>query len=294
MKGLPLPEQIAGQADVSHSEALALIDGDGDEHLTAIGRQGHQGGIHSKLQVALVQIEGLQRLDVAGELLARVLVGLGVPRHPGGGRQTKLVEQVVCLEGLRAHNSDLGDAGIFALVDGNRDRHAVAFQRRDGGLNLDVVLAAAKVLALQLLLGAVEQGAVKDSRLGQARVGQGLLQDLLVELLGATHLDCTNGWPLFDQDHQHLSVELHPHVLEEPRCIEQPDRLRDGGVGESIAHANGQVREHRARLNALQALHTHVLDHHAHRSGCTWWLRNGLRCARHLHLRLGGSRKHQQ
>ena len=226
--------------------------------------------------------------------MARILVGLGVPRHPSGGRQTKLVEKRTLLEGLRAHNADLRDSGIFALVDGNRDRHAVAFQRCDGRLNLDVVLATPEILALELLLSPIQQGAIENPSLGQAGIGQGLFQNLLVEFFRTAHLHCPDGWTFLHQNDQDLAVEFHPHVFEEPRGIQQPYRLRDGGVGEPIANPDGQVREHRARLDALKAVHPNILDHHAHRPGCTGRLWNGLWGPWHLHLRLRGSCKHQE
>jgi hypothetical protein len=73
-----------------------------------------------------------------------------------------------------ADDADLADARRVALGHREGDVDAVALERRDGGHHLGAVQAARQVLALDLLLGAVDQRAVE----GQALADAGVLQRL--------------------------------------------------------------------------------------------------------------------
>src|SRR5690606_42029090 len=60
---------------------LALMQGEGDEDVAAVGRNGDLRRVGGVLEVAAVEIEGPQSLHVALELLARVFVCTCIPGH---------------------------------------------------------------------------------------------------------------------------------------------------------------------------------------------------------------------
>ncbi len=126
-----------------------------------------------------------------------------------------------------------------------------------------VVEAAAHVLALELLLGAVGQRLVVGAAIGQAHFAQRLLQRGLVEFLGADEVDVGNGRSLFDDHHQHVAVDVDAHVLEQPQVEQRTDGGGAALVVVGVAHAQRQRREDRTGFDALQAFDADV----AHREG---------------------------
>ena len=79
-------------------------------------------------------------------------------------------------------------AGV-AFGDREGDVDAVALLRRHRRHDLGAVEAARQVLALELLLGAVERAPVEEQAFGEAEVLQRLDQRVLVELLDADEVD---------------------------------------------------------------------------------------------------------
>ena len=73
-------------------------------------------------------------------------------------------------------------------------------------------------MALQLLLGPIHQRLVKRASVGQADVSQGFFKHVLVELLGADEFYVGNGRPLFNNDHQYVTVDFQAHILEQAQC----------------------------------------------------------------------------
>src|SRR3990167_6555918 len=71
------------------------------------------------------------------------------------------------------------------------------------------------LLALDLLLGAVDQVAVEGQPFTDARVLQRLDQDVLVELFQADEGDGLDDRALFDDQHRDAAVDLDAHVLEQ-------------------------------------------------------------------------------
>ena len=254
------PQGVATKLEVAHLVALAFPDGKRDVDLLAVGVDGDLRGLDAEFQVAAVQVERAQRLQVARQLLARVLVGLGVPGQPVGRGELDLVEQLGFLEHLVAQDADLGDAGAGALIDGQRHRHPVAGQRRDGRGDLDRILAARQVLAADLLLGPIQHRAVEDACLGQPGLAHGLLQRLGVELARAAHIDRGDGRAFFHPHHQHLAVTRKLHVLEEAGGVEGLDRLAGARRRELVADADGQIAEDGTGFGTLQALYADVAD----------------------------------
>ena len=214
----------------------------------------------------MVQVPGLDALEVAGELLLGILVALGVPAEPAGGVQLQQLAQFLVREGLVADDVDLADLGDVAFVDVEHDVDAITFDRRHGGGDLHAVQAVRQVLALQFLLGAVDRGLVEDLGLADPDLLQRLDQHVLLELLGAREVDRGDRRTLLHQHHQHAVFFFQAHVLEEAGRVQGLDRGGALVVVEGFADADRQVTEYRACLGPLDAFDPDVL-HDERRDG---------------------------
>ena len=72
-------DQLAGDLDVRERVDLSLGHVDGDEHVLAIRRDRNLRRRHAKVGVTAVQVVTRQRLEVAGQRLARVAIVLSQP-----------------------------------------------------------------------------------------------------------------------------------------------------------------------------------------------------------------------
>ncbi len=249
---------VALEPHTGDHEALALRDVHRHAEVLAVGRDGHLRGVDAEFHVAAREVVGAQRLQVGIELGARVLVRLGVPAHPAAAVLVEQAQQRVLREGLLAHDADLADACGLALGHVEAQVHAVAVDRRDGGHHRGVVEAAAHVLALDLLLGAVGQRLVASAPFGQAHLGQGLDERLLVELLGADEVDVGHGGAFLHDDDQGAVAHVDAHVLEDLELEQRTDGSRAALVGVGVADMQRNGGEDGAGLDALEALHTDV------------------------------------
>nr|GEU28237.1 hypothetical protein [Tanacetum cinerariifolium] len=254
-------ERLAFELDVGDVVLLAFGDVDGDVNVFFIGRDRDLGGIDIHLDITAIEIIRFERLDIAGQLGLGILVRLGVPVEPAARIERQLVLEFLVREYLVADDIDLFDLGDFAFVHRERDVDAVAFQRRDGGHELDAVQAARQVLALEFLLGAVNRRLVEDLRFAHADVLERLDQHVLLEFLGARELHLGNGRTFLDQHHQHVAVRFQAHVLEEAGGVQRADGGHALVVVEGLAHAYRQVAEDRTGFRPLYALDADVLDH---------------------------------
>src|SRR5690606_26211489 len=139
-----------------------------NEDAFAIGRNRHLRGFGGKLQVAAIEVERADALEVAFEFLARIFVGAGVPGHQTRSRQLQLVFQTAGREILVSNKVDSADSGDVSLENIEADTHPVTRQGRDDGIDLDPVLAFGQILLLQLKHRLLEQGAIKDSSRAKA------------------------------------------------------------------------------------------------------------------------------
>src|SRR6266545_700526 len=249
---------LAGEMNVGNRVARAFRDVDGDVDVLLVRRDRHLCRVDVELEIAAVLVVASQRLEVRLQLLLRVLVVLRVPGEPTRRRERHLVEQLLLAERLGTDDVDARDLRGFAFVDVEVDRDAVALLRRDRRRHLRRVLAARDVLALHLLLGALERGAVEDARLGEADVLQRLLQRVGVELLVAGDIDAADRRALLHDDDEHVTLALEPHVAEEAGREQRLHRLRRLLVVDALADFHRQVAEHRARLGALHAFDADV------------------------------------
>ena len=254
-----LGEQLAGQLDVRHLVLFTLVDVQRQVDVLLVRRDGNLGRLDREFQVTAVQVERAQRFQVGGQLLLRVQIVLRVPRQPVGRGQLHLVAQVAFLEGLVADDIDLANLGGRAFVHREGDRHTIGVDRRNGSRHVGGVVAARDVLALDFLLGAVDQRLVVVARFGHAHATQCAAQCVLVELLEADELELRDGRTLFNTHHQHVAFGANLHVLEEAGVVERADRLGALLVGEGLTYLHGQIAEHGTRFDALYPLHANVL-----------------------------------
>ncbi|MNT12051.1 hypothetical protein D3C72_1469640 [compost metagenome] len=212
------------------------------------------------LDIAAVQVVGLERLDVARQLGLRILIGLGVPAEPAARVQGQLLAQFLVLERLVADDVDLLDAGHIALVDGEHHVDAVTLDRRDGGGDLHAVQAMRQVLALEFLFRAVDGRLVENLGFTDADFLQRLDQHVLFKFLGTGKLHGRDGRAFLDQHHQHVAIGFQAHILEHARRIQGLDGGNALLVGERFADPHRQVGKHGARFSTLDPFDPDVLD----------------------------------
>eukprot|EP01022_Parablepharisma_sp_SALTPOND_P013892 TRINITY_DN1866_c0_g2_i1.p1 TRINITY_DN1866_c0_g2~~TRINITY_DN1866_c0_g2_i1.p1 ORF type:complete len:1951 (-),score=559.27 TRINITY_DN1866_c0_g2_i1:2287-8139(-) len=254
-------KHLAFQLDVGDGVLLAFLDVDGDVDVLLVGRDRHLGRFDLHFQITTIQIVGTQGLDVALQLFLGILVGLGVPGEPARRGQLDLVAQGAVGEHLVAHEVDLLDARDVTFIHREGNGHTVALDRRHRGGYLGAIQAAREILALQLLLGTINLGAVEDARFGHADFLQGLAQLFLVELLDAGEVDAGDGRTLDHLHHQHVALGLDAHIAEETGGIQGLDGGGALFIVEGIAHAHRQVAEDRTCLGTLDAFDADILDH---------------------------------
>ena len=154
--------------------------------------------------------------------------------------------------------SRIFDGVAFGHREGDVD--AVALLRRHRGHDLGGVEAARQVLALELLLGAVDERLVERQALADAEVLQRLDQVVLLELLHADEVDAGDDRRAPRRSPPTTSpVDVDPHVLEQARGEQRAQRRGALLVGVGVADAERQRREHGAGIGALQAFDADVL-----------------------------------
>ena len=153
---------------------------------------------------------------------------------------------------------DVLDARGLAFGDVEGQIHLVARHGGDGGLHFRAVEAAVDVLALDFLLGAVNQRLVIGTAGGHPGIAQGVLQHFLGELAVAGKVDGGHGGALLHDDHEHVALHVQPHIVEQAQGIQGADGCCAGFVRVGIAGAQGDGAEDRARLHALQAFQPDV------------------------------------
>src|SRR5690606_19000666 len=131
-----------------------------------------------------------------------------------------------------------GTARVDVVFVRERDADAIALERRNRRRDLYAVLAAREVLALELLLGALEHGAIEDARLGQALVAQRLAQRVAIELLRSGDVDRRDRGALLDEHDEDVAFGLEPHVAKEPCGEQRLDRVARLLVGHRVADAH--------------------------------------------------------
>ena len=253
-------EHLAFELGAGDLVFLAFGDVDRQVDVFFVGRDGDLGRIDLHLNIAAIEVERLERFDIARQLGLRILVRLGVPAEPAARVQGQLLAQLLVREGLVADDVDLLDAGHVALVDGEHDVDAVTLDRRDGGGDLHAVQAMRQVLALELLLRAVDGGLVENLGFTDADFLQRLDQHVFFKFLGTGKFHRRDGRAFLDQHHQHIAFDFQAHILEHARRIQRLDGGDTLLVGERLADPHRQVGKHGARFSTLDPFDPDVLD----------------------------------
>ena len=201
-----------------------------------------------------------QAFEIGGKLLARILVALGIPGEPAGRGELEQIYQVVGVEHPGADDLDLLDARDISLVDAEGDANAISFERRHRGGDGGGIFAAGQVLALDLLLGAVEERAVEGAGFSQFDFAQAFHERLGVELLDADEINFRNRRTLVEHHHQHVVIGLDAHVAEKPRVEQGADHFACPRLVENVADLDRQIVEHCSRLGTLQTFDADVFD----------------------------------
>ena len=259
--------RIAGDLHVRHLVDLAFGDAGGDVHVGLVGADRDLDAVFAEIDVAAVEVEVVQLLAVAFQLLARILVVAAVPAEPVGLARFPVVGQRVEVVDLVADDVDVADLGRPAFLDVDRDVDPVAVQARHRRRDAHVVLAAVVVLAHQLLGHAVEIEAVEGFAFGQADVVEAAGQVLGLDVLVAGQGQAIDRRTLGDREHQDVALACDLDVLEEPGAVERAHRFGNARRVDGVAAFHRQVGEHRAGADTLQAVDADVADGERTRGG---------------------------
>jgi len=265
---LRVDHQVAGQLDLVDRVLLAFGHVDGDVDLALVGGDGDLRRLDVEIQIAAIQIPGVQAFKVAGQLLARVFVVAGDETEQVRGRQGKGATQGFVVEHLVADDVDLADARDVPFGDGDVDPHPVSGQVGDFGVDLHAVLAVGVVLALQFLAQLVERRRHEHPAGGQARLAQAFLQVLGLDVLVAGDVQLGNRRPFRHVDDQHVAVPVQLHIAEELGLEQGADDGARPLRVEAVADPQRQGDQHRAGRNALQAVQADVAYREGVRVGC--------------------------
>jgi hypothetical protein len=261
------PQGLLGHGEFSgqlHRAGLpggTLEDIDGDEQVLLVRRQRNLRGGDLELRVAAIHVVGPDLLEVAFELLFRILVVAAVERQPVGPAELQAREQFLVAESFVAGDIDLADARAFSLGDVDVHVDQVAAEFVYLRVDLHVVVAAREILLVEELAHVLERRAVQDLARGQADGTQRLLEILGPDRLVALDLEAADRRVLLHYDDQHariLAAELD--VAEESHVVHRAQRLADALAVDPVADVHGQCVEQGAFGNALQAFDADVGD----------------------------------
>jgi hypothetical protein len=102
--------QVAGQLHVADGVDLALANVGGNEDVLFVGADRDLGRLDGEVHVAAIEIKGPQHLEVAGELLPRVLVAPAPEHQTARGVGLEVIAQFLVAERLVADDVDVADA----------------------------------------------------------------------------------------------------------------------------------------------------------------------------------------
>ena len=253
-------DRVAGDLHAGDLVLVALGQAGGEEHVLAVGADRDLGRVDGEIDVAAVEVVGVELFQIAGELLARVLVVAAVPAQPVVLARLPAVEDVLLLELVVADQVDVADLGRLAFLDVDGDVDAVAVQPRHGRGDLDVVLAAVVVLARQVLGDLVQRQPVEGFAFGQADVLKALEQVVGLDVLVAAQGELVDRRTLGHGHHQNVALAVQMHVFEETGLVQRADGVAGLGAVHGVAALDRQVGEDRAGGNALQAVDADVAD----------------------------------
>src|SRR5690625_551095 len=258
--GLFIQNQVAGNHCVRNGVNVAFAYVGGDKNIALVGADGHLGGLNGKVEIAAVHVEGAQRLQVARQFFARVLVGSAPEEQPKLAVGFKLLAQLLFAECFVADNIDVPNAGLLAFLDNNAQVDAVARQFGGQGFHIDGVVAAAVVLLNELLLDAVQLQLVEDLAFGNADAFKRRYEIVVLDLAVAGNADTRNGRALLNFDNQHIALAFQLYVVEKsggPKVAYGAARQRRR---HGVAHFQRHVAENAALGKSQQSVDADVAD----------------------------------
>ena len=251
--------EVARQGHIFQGVTLAFIDVDGDVHILLVRGDRDLGRFDVELEVTPIQVERAQAFDVGRQFLLGILIVLGEKREPAAGGRLQLFQKLLLAERLVTDDVDPVDAGHRAFRDVDGDRHPVTLQRLHLALDLNPVAAPAVILLQQFLFDFIQQRPVEHPAFRQPDAGQRLFQVLGADVPVAGQADLGDGRPFGHGHHQHVALALQIDVREETGAKQRPDDLGIILLRNGRTDLNGQIVEHRAGGNPLQALDLDVL-----------------------------------
>ena len=115
-------------------------------------------------------------------------------------------------------------------------------------------------MAAHFLVGAIQNGVVKDAAFGQAHIAQTLFDSGVVKRADALRIDGSHSRAFLHFNHKDVAVAAQTHVAEKARAIERVNRGVAFGACEFIAHLERQVREHRTGFSTGNTLDSNIFD----------------------------------
>ncbi len=159
--------EITAELDVANGVTLAFVDVDRHIDVLLVRRDGYLGRGDIHVDVATVQVIGTQAFQVAGQLLAGVLVVVAEEGKPVGGLQLEQVDQILVREHRVAHDVDVLDGSDRAFVDLDLQRDAIARLGNHFGFDGGRVTTLGDILTLQLVAHAFERRTLEDLAFGE-------------------------------------------------------------------------------------------------------------------------------
>ena len=254
-------QQLPADLNPGYRELIALGDVDGNVDILLVGSNRNLRGVDGEVHVSVIEVVRAQRLEIRRELLLGVLIGLREHRPQPTGAQLEEIEQIVLVEREVADHVDALDLCDAAFRDVESHRHAIALQRRHGALDAHAIASARKIGAPELLLDAIEDGAVEHLPYFEVDLPELLAEHLRGDAPVAFELHARDGRTLDERYEQRAALPLQAHILEEAGLKEGSNRFRSARSVNRIADLQGKVIEDGPGRDALQPLEPNVLDH---------------------------------
>ena len=116
-------------------------------------------------------------------------------------------------------------------------------------------------MALDLLLGLIEQRLVEGPPFRQPDFAQPFAQCILVEFLVADEVDLRHRRAFLDHHDQHIALYFQAYVFEESGRKQGLDRRGRLFIGHGFADLDREIAEYGAGLDALDAFDADIAHH---------------------------------
>ena len=118
--------QISSQINCIDCVQITFIEVNRYINFLAIGCYGNWRRFHTVFNIAIIEIERFQPLQIARELLARIAIAATKKKIPGLGAQFEKFQQFFFFECIIANYVYMPDARFFAFIDIQTDGNSIA------------------------------------------------------------------------------------------------------------------------------------------------------------------------